>query len=80
MFNDEDFGLLTGGLGDLNGDGKVDFTEYMMEEDFERMMSDTDKGDSFLNDDFDSDDDFDGDGDFDSDGDDFFGDGGEDDF
>ena len=29
MFNDdEDFGFLTGGLGDLDDDGKVDFTEY----------------------------------------------------
>lgn len=29
MFNDdEDYGFLTGGLGDLNGDGDVDFVEY----------------------------------------------------
>ncbi len=34
MFNDdEDYGFLTGGLGDLDGDGKVDFVEYMNEED-----------------------------------------------
>lgn len=34
MFNDdEDYGFLTGGLGDLDGDGDVDFTEYMNEED-----------------------------------------------
>ena len=34
MFNDdEDYGFLTGGLGDLDGDGDVDFIEYMNEED-----------------------------------------------
>lgn len=39
MFDDEDFGFLTGGLGDLDGDGDVDFAEYMNEEDdFQRIM------------------------------------------
>ena len=34
MFNDdEDYGFLTGGIGDLDGDGDVDFVEYMNEED-----------------------------------------------
>ena len=32
MFNDdEDYSFLTGGLGDLDGDGRVDFVEYMNE-------------------------------------------------
>ena len=39
MFDDEDYGFLTGGLGDLDGDGKVDFAEYLIEEDdFQRIM------------------------------------------
>ena len=40
MFNDdEDFGFLTGGIGDLDGDSDVDFVEYMNEEDdFQRIM------------------------------------------
>lgn len=40
MFNDdEDYGFLTGGLGDLDGDGRVDFVEYMNEEDdYQRIM------------------------------------------
>ena len=40
MFNDdEDYGFLTGGLGDLDGDGRVDFVEYMNEEDdYKRIM------------------------------------------
>lgn len=44
MFNDdEDYGFLTGGLGDLDGDGDVDFVEYMNEEDdFQRIMGDDD--------------------------------------
>ena len=33
MFNDdEDYGFLTGGFGDLDGDGRVDFAEYLNEE------------------------------------------------
>ena len=40
MFNDdEDYGFLTGDLGDLDGDGDVDFTEYINEEDdYQRIM------------------------------------------
>ncbi len=51
MFDDEDYGFLTGGLGDLDGDGVVDFTEYINEEDdFQRIMGNTDDNDSFLDD------------------------------
>ena len=47
MFNDdEDYGFLTGGLGDLDGDGDVDFVEYMNEEDdFQRIMDSNDDDD-----------------------------------
>ena len=52
MFDDEDYGFLTGGLGDLDGDGKVDFAEYLIEEDdFQRIMGETDDEDSFSDDD-----------------------------
>ncbi len=45
MFDDEDYGFLTGGLGDLDGDGKVDFAEYLIEEDdFQRIMEVDDDG------------------------------------
>ena len=49
MFNDEeDYGFLTGGLGDLDGDGDVDFTEYMNEEDdYQRIMGNKDNDDDF---------------------------------
>ena len=53
MFNDdEDYGFLTGGLGDLDGDGRVDFVEYMNEEDdYQRIMhSDDDDDYSVLDD------------------------------
>ena len=53
MFNDdEDYGFLTGGLGDLGGDGDVDFTEYMNEEDdYQRIMESNDDDYSVLGDD-----------------------------
>ena len=54
MFNDdEDYGFLTGGLGDLDGDGRVDFVEYMNEEDeYQRIMHRDDDDDySVLGDD-----------------------------
>ena len=53
MFNDdEDYGFLTGGLGDLDGDGRVDFVEYMNEEDdFQRIMGSNDNDYSVLDDD-----------------------------
>ena len=53
MFNDdEDYGFLTGGLGDLDGDGRVDFVEYMNEEDdFQRIMGSNDDAYSVLDDD-----------------------------
>ena len=39
MFDDEDFSCMTGGLGDLDGDGEVDFEEYLNEEDdFQRII------------------------------------------
>ena len=45
MFDDEDYGFLTGGLGDLDGDGNVDFAEYLIEEDdFQRIMGVDDDG------------------------------------
>lgn len=51
MFDDEDYGFLTGGLGDLDGDGDVDFVEYMNEEDdFQRIMGNNDDDDSFSDD------------------------------
>lgn len=56
MFYDEDYGFLTGGLGDLDGDGKVDFTEYMIEEDdFQRIMGNNDDDDFFSDDEEDDD-------------------------
>ena len=53
MFNDdEDYGFLTGGLGDLNGDGDVDFVEYMNEEDdYQRIMGSKDDDDFSISDD-----------------------------
>lgn len=54
MFNDdEDYGFLTGGLGDLDGDGRVDFVEYSLEEDdYRRIMGNKDDDDySVLGDD-----------------------------
>ena len=53
MFNDdEDYGFLTGGLGDLDGDGDVDFVEYMNEEDdYQRIMGSNDYDYSVLDDD-----------------------------
>ncbi len=52
MFNDdEDYGFLTGSLGDLDGDGRVDFVEYMNEEDdFQRIMGSNDDDYSVLDD------------------------------
>lgn len=51
MFDDEDYGFLTGGLGDLDGDGKVDFAEYLIEEDdFQRIMGVDDDGYPVLDD------------------------------
>ena len=54
MFNDdEDYSFLTGGLGDLDGDGRVDFVEYMNEEDdYQRILHRDDDDDySVLDDD-----------------------------
>lgn len=54
MFNDdEDYSSLTGGLGDLDGDGRVDFVEYSLEEDdYRRIMGNKDDDDySVLGDD-----------------------------
>ena len=53
MFNDdEDYGFLTGGLGDLDGDGRVDFVEYMNEEDdYQRIMGSKDDDDFSISDD-----------------------------
>ena len=53
MFNDdEDYGFLTGGLGDLDGDGRVDFVEYMNEEDdYQRIMGSNDDDYSVIEDD-----------------------------
>ena len=54
MFNDdEDYSFLTGGLGDLDGDGRVDFIEYLNEEDdYQRIMGNKDDDDySVLDDD-----------------------------
>lgn len=53
MFNDdEDYGFLTGGLGDLDGDGRVDFAEYMNEEDdYQRIMGNHDDDDFSISDD-----------------------------
>ena len=53
MFNDdEDYGFLTGGLGDLDGDGRVDFAEYMNEEDdYQRIMGSKDDDDFSISDD-----------------------------
>ncbi len=53
MFNDdEDYGFLTGDLGDLDGDGDVDFTEYINEEDdYQRIMESNDDDYSVLGED-----------------------------
>ena len=54
MLDDEDYGFLTGGLGDLDGDGDVDFVEYMNEEDdFQRIMCNSNDDDYFSDDDID---------------------------
>ena len=60
MFNDdEDYGFLTGGLGDLDGDGRVDFVEYMNEEDdYQRIMGSNDDDYSVLDDDDDLEDEY----------------------
>ena len=48
MFNDdEDYGFLTGGVGDLDGDGRVDFTEYIIEEDEYRRIMHRDDDDNY---------------------------------
>ena len=49
MFNDdEDYGFLTGGLGDLDGDGRVDFAEYLNEEyEYQQIMGNKDNDDDF---------------------------------
>lgn len=60
FIDDEDYGFLTGGLGDLNGDGRVDLEEYLNEEDdFQRIMCDNKDDDSDFDDSFDGDSDFD---------------------
>lgn len=48
MFNDdEDYGFLTGGFGDLDGDGRVDLAEYMNEEyEYQQIMGNKDNDDS----------------------------------
>ena len=54
MFNDdEDYGFFTGGLGDIDGYGDVDFVEYMNEaDDYQRIMGNNDDDDfSVLGDD-----------------------------
>lgn len=58
--DDEDYGFLTGGLGDLDGDGRVDFVEYMNEEDdYQRIMHRDDDDDySVLDDDDDFEDEY----------------------
>ena len=49
MFNDdEDYGFLTGGFGDLDGDGRVDFGEYLNEEyEYQQIMGNKDNDDDF---------------------------------
>lgn len=49
MFNDdEDYGFLTGGFGDLDGDGRVDFAEYLNEEyEYQQIMGNKDNDDDF---------------------------------
>ena len=43
FIDDEDYSSLTGGLGDLDGDGRVDFAEYINEEDdYQRIMESDD--------------------------------------
>ncbi|MBE6728546.1 MAG: hypothetical protein E7562_07885 [Ruminococcaceae bacterium] len=60
MFNDEDYGFLAGGLGDLDDDGKVDFLEYLNEEDdYQRIMGNEDDDDYSVLEDDDLDDDSD---------------------
>ena len=53
FIDDEDYSSLTGGLGDLDGDGRVDFVEYSLEEDdYRRIMGNKDDDDySVLGDD-----------------------------
>ena len=74
MFNDdEDYGFLTGGFGDLDGDGRVDFAEYLNEEyEYQQIMGNKDNDDDFSisDDDDDWDDDDDDDWDIDDDDDD----------
>ncbi|MBQ2676436.1 MAG: hypothetical protein IJF54_03415 [Clostridia bacterium] len=54
---DEDYSFLTGGLGDLDGDGRVDFAEYLNEEyEYEQIMGSKDDDYSVLDDDDDFDD------------------------
>ena len=54
MFDDDDFSSLTGGLGDLDGDGDVDFAEYMNEEDDYRNIMGSGDDYSVLDDDDDN--------------------------
>ena len=59
MFDDEDFSSMTSGLGDLDGDGDVDFVEYMNEEDdYQRIMGSNDDDSPVFSDDEDEDDDW----------------------
>ena len=52
FIDDEDYSSLTGGLGDLDGDGRVDFVEYSLEEDdYRRIMGGDDDDYSVLDDD-----------------------------
>ncbi len=51
MYDDEDYGFLTGGLGDLDGDGDVDFVEYdNYEDDYNRIMGSNNDDDSLSSD------------------------------
>lgn len=40
----DDFSFLTGGIGDLNGDGKVSFNEYLNEEHDRKLISESHGG------------------------------------
>ena len=54
--NDEDYGFLTGGFGDLDGDGRVDFAEYLNEEyEYQQIMGNKDNDDYSVLGDVDSD-------------------------